>query len=357
LKPAKSIATPVTKSGLPCPACGAMLVVGPALRRKKVQCPKCREIILLPDAPADTEAAAAEPEPSASDETRTPASAPQVISEERATRIEGRLDALEGALALLQRTLLQLTREQEKPSRPAAEKDPVEYRETPALPLTSAPAPPTSEDFPPHFKDWRSMARSSNAEPDELASAAPAIASPADEHRAAPAPAPSQNFPDEALVHVLAEFPSGKISLTPTSDDAATLAFTQRLQQLFNSAGWKVLRPDSGPAKRERDKITLVTTAHLPSPKIASTIHRAFSEAALPLAFEIDPGGTSPIPLLLIPRQEAQLPRTEPLAEPAARPSLSTLPPAHTAENAHATDATKDFSIFRPRPLPAQIAS
>ena len=72
-----------------CPACGAAIGTASITRRKRVQCPKCREIVELnpPEAPAET----------------APAATAVLIAELQA-RIE-RLEDLEARVAVLEKTL------------------------------------------------------------------------------------------------------------------------------------------------------------------------------------------------------------------------------------------------------------
>jgi phage FluMu protein Com len=71
-----------------CPACGASLAIAPGSRRKKVQCPKCREIVTLPVAPtpATAEICPAPTTPGAVDELAA---------------LRARVEILEGQLAWL----------------------------------------------------------------------------------------------------------------------------------------------------------------------------------------------------------------------------------------------------------------
>jgi hypothetical protein len=72
-----------------CPACGAAIKATPASRRRRVQCPKCREIVSLENA-APTDAEATPPRtvsPEAADENRR-----------RIEILEARVEALEAAL-------------------------------------------------------------------------------------------------------------------------------------------------------------------------------------------------------------------------------------------------------------------
>ena len=97
-----------------CPACGAQIKAGASPRNKRVQCPKCREIVVL-----ETPSAKAPPAPVAND----------TVAQQ-----QNRIDALEARVAMLEKAVADATRA-------AAEKS-----ETPIL--RWVPSQPASEFSP-----------------------------------------------------------------------------------------------------------------------------------------------------------------------------------------------------------------
>lgn len=81
-----------------CSACGATIKAAPSRRRRRVQCPKCREVVFIESAfPKDPELPAASEPPAP---PPPPAPAPDLTSEERSRieLLEARVEALEAAL-------------------------------------------------------------------------------------------------------------------------------------------------------------------------------------------------------------------------------------------------------------------
>ncbi|MEI9895317.1 MAG: hypothetical protein WDN28_15870 [Chthoniobacter sp.] len=76
-----------------CPACGARIRAAPSARRRRVHCPKCREVIVLESSPGS------EPEPAPPPPAAPPV--PDIAATETRSRIdslEARVEALEAAL-------------------------------------------------------------------------------------------------------------------------------------------------------------------------------------------------------------------------------------------------------------------
>ena len=76
--------------------------MSPTLRRKKVQCPKCREIIVLEETPAESEPAEASESAAAIPGGPDP-------SDDRAARMEARIHLLERDIAALQELIRAFT--------------------------------------------------------------------------------------------------------------------------------------------------------------------------------------------------------------------------------------------------------
>jgi hypothetical protein len=78
-----------------CSACGAVIKAPPSKRRRRVQCPKCREVVFI-------EAAAGKPAETAPQPETSPqpavATAPSVDERSRVDLLEARVEALEAAL-------------------------------------------------------------------------------------------------------------------------------------------------------------------------------------------------------------------------------------------------------------------
>ena len=102
-----------------CPACGARIKAGASTRSRRVQCPKCREIVIL--------------EPPAGKGSPAVTSAPVAIH--TASQQQNRIDTLEARVAMLEKTVADATRAS------------VEKSETPILRwIPSQPAPEFSPE-------------------------------------------------------------------------------------------------------------------------------------------------------------------------------------------------------------------
>lgn len=73
-----------------CPACGAAIKAPPALRRRRVQCPKCREVVFIESSVAQ--------QPETTPPPIVPAPAAAVEESRRIELLEARVEALEAAL-------------------------------------------------------------------------------------------------------------------------------------------------------------------------------------------------------------------------------------------------------------------
>src|SRR6188508_339430 len=81
---------PAESGEMACPSCGAAIKMLPSVRRRRVQCPKCREVVSLEGVPEKQSETAAEAPP-----------APDTAAMEGRNRVdmlEARVEALEAAL-------------------------------------------------------------------------------------------------------------------------------------------------------------------------------------------------------------------------------------------------------------------
>jgi hypothetical protein len=240
-----------------------MLAMSAALRRRKVQCPKCREVITLPD-PAEAVALAA------------PAAAEPAVAtaqeDLRLAAIEARLAALEHTIEMMQAT----------------------PHEAPATTPVARSGPPPLDgagDYDlPRFRTWGSPPkRGPKPEPVAAVVAKPAL--------------PIEPELAETMIAILAEAAPGKAAFWAREGDAEALQFAEALADVFTRAGWTVTELGAHPLPPEERHLSLRMSAIMSEPKVVTTIHRAFGAAGFALAFEIDPARASNVPVVVLPRR------------------------------------------------------
>jgi hypothetical protein len=237
-----------------------MLAMSGSSHRRKVQCPKCREVITLPE------------------QVETPPSAPPIET----LPVEARLAAMEARVAALEHAL--------------------EARQTPNEPPAPTPVacsgPPPLDDAGnydlPRFRNWGSPPkREPKPAPEPVASVAVQPVAPLE-----PALA-------EAMIAILAEAAPNQAAFLARAGDAEALQFAEALADIFTRAGWTVTEIVAQPLPAEERQLSLRMSAAMSEPKVATTIHRAFGAAGFALAFEIDPERGSAVPVVVLPRRPA----------------------------------------------------
>ena len=225
-----------------CPACAGLFTISPASRKKRVQCPHCREIVTLTE-PAEINGAAD------SIEKRPAPAPPEWLA--RCDQLQARIEALEQQVealmvsprphAALLPDLLSGFRDQPTPSEPAE---------------THSPAPPTGDRPPREF---------------------PRVAVPPPEPE--PEPAFMRNF----------QVPTPEIGLLVAAGDEAAQRAAQALSDLLAKTGWKVraarqdvnLPPGDG-------GLTLAAAPTLPVQRVTSTLN-ALRTAGYAVTYQLDP--------------------------------------------------------------------
>jgi len=279
---------PAPKTEVPCPACGAMLVVGSALRRLKVQCPKCREVIALPGSRMEP------PMPEASTEGEptvktTPERAEAALLEARLVTLEARVETLEQQLASLREV---------RSEAPAPVPRAIPAPESKSEPEPASPSATGEPPTPPEFEQREAPATLAMEPPCAPASGAPDPAQLESD--------PLDATDEERMVETLGEMLAGKVAIRVEKDDADALHFGEWLGHVFMKAGWTVTTLQACLLPQEEQNLTLATSGNFPFPKMAATIHRAFAAVGLGLVFGIDPMSDSPIPTLVVPRKPAE---------------------------------------------------
>lgn len=233
-----------------------------ALRRRKVQCPKCREVITLPDPAHEPEA-----------ENPPTGVIDAIPIEVRMAAMEARMAALEHALEAMQ-----------TPSEPPAP-NPVACSGPP--PLDGA----GNYDLP-RFRTWGSPPKR-EPQPEPAASVPVKPAVPLDPEIA------------ESMIAILAEAAPNKVAFMARKGDADALQFAESLADVFTRSGWIVTEITAQPLPPEERHLSLRMSAAMSEPKVATIIHRAFGAGGFALAFEIDPERSSSVPVVVLPRRAA----------------------------------------------------
>ena len=229
-----------------CPACGGRFTVGSASRRKKVQCPQCREVVTL----SPPSALNGTPDPSAGREV--PAAPDWMV---RCEMLQARLEALEQqveALTVAPRTRSSLIPERIHDFSPVSRecllpRDPAERHDG------ASPA-----DGGERREIFRPEMRAAEAAPREVM---------------------ARNF----------QPPTPEIALLVAAGDEAARRLVEPLTEILARAGWKVrgVTEDPAPAPGCRG-LTLVAAPMLPLHRVTSTLH-ALREAGFAMIFQLDP--------------------------------------------------------------------
>ncbi len=219
-----------------CPACGAPLTQCEGRRSKKVQCPKCRKIIILGG--------------------KDPMEAPGPGFEVFVTRELAELKARLAQLAPLQNRIAEIEREL-------------------ARARLTAPAPPPSPDVRPSRPSQRSidvLEVVAAPKPSPLIADAEYGLSPETETRL------------EASLHP----PGGSpIDFLFAEENSAAESAATRLRKIFSHAGWVTQEPRA--TGHLMAGLALAAGTGRLSAQVAA-IHRAFAGGGVVLAFQIDPG-------------------------------------------------------------------
>ena len=219
-----------------CPACGGRFTIGSAGRKKKVQCPQCREVVLL-NGTAHAEAAPASP------------AAPEWLA--RCEMLQARIDALE--------------------------------QQVEALLVAPRARPPL---FAENLADFRAV-RAEVPPPDDPA-------------ETPDAPVPRREIfreekPDDdaAMREMFArkyQPPANDIGLLLPAGDGAARQSVEALTAILVRAGWQVrgVKEDRHFPPESRRGLTLAAAPTLPLPRITGTLN-ALREAGFSVGFQIDP--------------------------------------------------------------------
>jgi hypothetical protein len=278
---------PLPKTGVSCSACGARVVVSATLRGAKMQCPKCRAVIALPDPRM------AGPIPEAGPAGESVGKAPTDRPE--AARVEARLSTLEVRVALLEQELVSLKFARRAPSEPEAPAAPA----APPFEGQADPASRTAEVAWKRLPEIRAPWRGAGT-----------IGAVCDGSRESGTEEPAPLFDNDRLdaaaegrmIQTLAEFTGGKVAIRVKEGDAEAFHFGQWLGRVFVTAGWIVTTLETAPLLPEEQNLTLAMSGNFPFPRTVSAIQRALAAAGLRLAFGIDPVNKSPVPTLIVPR-------------------------------------------------------
>jgi len=361
------LSAPTLKTGVPCSACGAMVVVSPTLRWTKMQCPKCRAVISL----SNPRTAEASPRGELAGQT-PPERAEATRLEARLSTLEARVDSLELMLRD-QKALQQAPRralglepvetaqglesqtaenrepKEEEPDRGSKGKIGFEaLREViGAMPINPGETQPERRTPDPLFEEpvWIAKpdrtvydgadtgllpakasgrfneilkrlekAKASDAAPEGLrASVAPEpVPSLEDDQLKAP--------PENQMLEKLSVVTPGEVAIRVKEGDAKAILFGQWLGLVFIKAGWTVAAFEARPLPPEDRNLTLLIGGSFPFPKSAAAIHSAVVAAGWELAFGIDPTSDSPVPTLIVPRRPVE--RSDGLEANEQRPSL-----------------------------------
>ena len=296
-----SMSTPSPKSGVPCSACGAILVVSPTARWKKMQCPKCRAVITLPNPNAARPALETSGRGAVTDKT-----APGRPEEARISAMEARLALLEKELVSLRRDRKAETGDRRETGLERPARDASFFRDA----IWTAPPDRTLGDRADEglavanggaklLEIEKQPAKAERA--DVLPENSPADGPPkpvlalADERFVPPS--------EDRILQKLAEMTAGEVAIRVKEGDTEAILFGEWLGLAFIKAGWTVPSFEAHPLPPKDQNLTLSISGNFPFPKRASMIHSALTAAGLALAFAIDPTSHSPIPILIVPRR------------------------------------------------------
>ena len=229
-----------------CPACDGRFTVGSASRRKKVQCPQCREIVTL-SPPSELNGT---PDTSAGHEV--PAAPDWMV---RCEMLQARIEALEQqveALTVAPRTRSSLIPERVHDFSPVSRerllpRDPAESHDG------ASPA-----DGGERREIFRPEMRAAEAVPREVM---------------------ARNF----------QPPTPEIALRVAAGDGAARRLVEPLTEILARAGWKVRGMSEVQAAAPGCRgLTLVAAPTLPLPRVTSTLN-ALREAGFAMTFQLDP--------------------------------------------------------------------
>ncbi len=261
-----------------CPACGAAIKAPQSIRRRRVQCPKCREVVIIDSTQAkDTET----DHPSESAPVPSPRAAEDRM---RIEQLEARVAALEAAL----RDSMASLRESMAASRQtvaalrdsveASKQQPVLAPMTPAVPIAAAPNSETPSD---RMMRWA---------PPETGE--PAIFS---------------NEQGRVLFHNLELVKTQAIEIrTPVGDHYAR-SRAEWFKAIFESAGWTVHGPEEVTARAAAAGLSLAVP-DLPVPKDAAATYFALKAAGFEPTQVLDAAlgvGKTPAMALTLPPEKA----------------------------------------------------
>jgi phage FluMu protein Com len=213
-----------------CPACGAAINTGSASRKRKVQCPKCREVVEISKA-----------EPVAA-----------VLPDATSTRMEelearlARLEALEARVAAL-----------EGAKAPVAI---VPFPEPETVVVAEAAPTPTQSARKLRWK------------------------APSERHRGEEIPADIQ----DVLLHNLGTFPPRALTLRAAADFPVEWKRAEQLKELFERANWQVSGPHHTVFRRGQGLSLAVGS--LPPPADAAALHLALTASGFETEPLLDPG-------------------------------------------------------------------
>ncbi len=241
---------PTENSETACPACGGAIKAPASARRRRVQCPKCREVVFLESMstlPPMTDVAAAP--------------APVVNTDERGRidRLEARVEALEAALresAVALRQSIEASRETASVLRDsvAAAREPV------------------------------SSASEVDSATTESAALVPATVPAAEERRIQWRPVESGQAPDfsaeqgKVLCHNLGHVKTQAIEIRTPAGDHYARARAEWFKSVFESAGWTVRGPEEVTLRAAAAGLSLAVP-DLPVPKDAAATYFALKAA------------------------------------------------------------------------------
>ena len=217
-----------------CPACGGVFTLSGASRRKKVQCPQCREVVTL------TEPAELNGTPDAEAGRDLPA-APDWMA--RCEMLQARIETLEHQVEALM-----------------------------VIPRPRSPLfPERHHDFSPMSREQ--LLAGDNGERREIFRREP----PADEAE-----------PRELLART-AQSPAPEIGLIVSAGDGAARRLAEKLTGILARAGWKVRGVTEAAVLSQGCRgLTLAAAPTLPLQRVTSTLN-ALREAGLAMTFQLDP--------------------------------------------------------------------
>ena len=220
-----------------CPACGGLFTVSPASRKKKVQCPQCREIVTLP-------------QPDEVNGTPETGAAPDWVA--RCEMLQARIEALEHQVEALMVT-----------------------------PRTRAPL------IPRRLHDFDPVSREDLLPGDLAEGASPAGGGERREVFRTEPPA-EEAAPREVFTRSF-QPSTPEIGLLVSAGDGAARRLAETLSKILTRTGWKVRGVTEDQATAPAcSGLTLVASPTLPLPRVTSTLN-ALREAGFAMAFQLDP--------------------------------------------------------------------